>query len=129
MCQAYNKTPSELYRIEGAAGLCFDTGIFVFARWVENELAEAENNASNEMFARSARARAFARCMGDDMSESTAGFTDPFARGDIETVDPLDGNFVPSDSKRKRRVQRPRGESELYDADPEDEIVDLGDLL
>jgi len=53
---------------------------------VEGEMQEAESRAQNEMFARSNRARAFARCMGDDMANSTAGFADPFAAGDIEST-------------------------------------------
>lgn len=96
MCQAYNKTPSELYHVEGAAGLYFDTGIFQFARWVEGEMQEAEASAQNEMFARSNRARAFARCMGDDMSKSTAGFADPFAAGATVKFIDKDGNEVAS---------------------------------
>lgn len=107
--QAYNKTPSEIYGVEGAVGLCFDTGIFHFAQWVEGEMRDAESRAQNEMFARSNRARAFARCMGDDMETSTAGYADPFATGAL----------VADDSpavKRKRR--KPFAEEE-----PGDEIL------
>lgn len=79
MSQAFNRPPSELYGIRGAAGLCFDVGIFTFGRYVEGQLQEAESRASNAMFARSNRIRAFARCMGDDMETSAAGYADPFA--------------------------------------------------
>lgn len=77
--QAYNRLPSEIYGVEGAAGYFFDQGIFIFGRWVESECQEAESSASNQAFANMNRARTFARCMGDDMSKSTAGFADPFA--------------------------------------------------
>jgi hypothetical protein len=83
MSQSYNRTPSELYGFAGAVCLFFDQGIYLFGKWVEGELQEAERSASNEMFARSARARAFARCMGDDMSFSSAGFADPYADGNV----------------------------------------------
>lgn len=42
-------------------------------------MAEAEAGASGPAFQRSARLRAFARCMGDNMSESNAGFANPFS--------------------------------------------------
>ena len=48
-------------------------------------MSSAESNASNASFANMSRARAFARCMGDDMSKSTAGFADPFSEGKIKT--------------------------------------------
>lgn len=127
MAQAYNRTPSELYGIAGAAGFCFDTGIFLFANWVENECQEAENRASNEMFARSNRARAFARCMGDDMENSTAGFADPFARdgmGGMDEVDPLlPGNNTPGGTGKRRH--RPKAEQDQV----EDEILGGEDVL
>lgn len=100
--QSYNKSPSEIYGVEGAAGLCFDIGIFLFGRWVENEVSEAESSASNKMFANMYRARAFARCMGDDMETSTAGFADPFSGGAVTVLDPVTGN-------RKRRAQTDAG--------------------
>lgn len=87
MTQSYHKTPSEVYNVYGAAGLCFDRGVFLFGRWVEGELSAAESQARNEMFARSSRARAFARCMGDDMATSTAGFADPALSGPIKRTD------------------------------------------
>lgn len=46
---------------------------------------EAERSAQNEVFARSNKLRTFARCMGDDMETSTAGFADPFATGAIKS--------------------------------------------
>lgn len=79
--QAFNKTPSEIYDVQGAAGLCFDIAIFIFGRWVEGQLQEAESRAANAMFAASNRARAFARCMGDDMETSNVGYADPFSGG------------------------------------------------
>lgn len=48
-------------------------------------MSEAESRASNAMFANMNRARAFARCMGDDMATSTAGFADPFADGKVKS--------------------------------------------
>jgi hypothetical protein len=110
MCQAYpGKTPSELYGVLGAAGLCFDTGIFAFARWVEGEMQDAEAQAQNEMFARSNRARAFARCMGDDMETSTAGYADPFGSNAMiqEEENP---NFVP---KRRSKSFKPEASDEV----------------
>mgnify|MGYP007070997282 CR=1 FL=1 len=47
-------------------------------------MSEAESRASNASFANMNRARAFSRCMGDDMAKSTAGFADPFADGKIK---------------------------------------------
>lgn len=58
----------------------------------------AESGVANEMFARSARERAFARCMGDDMGASAAGYADPFASSDP--------NIVVTDGNRKRRVKK-----------------------
>lgn len=81
MSQSYHKTPSDLYDVQGAAGICFDRGIFTFGQWVEGEMQEAESRASTQTFARSNRLRAFAKCMGDDMATSTAGFASPFADG------------------------------------------------
>jgi len=107
--QSYNKTPSEYYGIEGAVGLCFDNGIFLFAQWVEGEMQEAEARAQNEMFARSNRARAFARCMGDDMATSTAGYQDPFAGG---------SGLSDDNPHVKRRRRKPFAEEE-----PGDEIL------
>lgn len=72
-------------------------------------MRDAESRAQNEMFARSNRARAFARCMGDDMETSTAGYADPFAGGASVSDDtPV--------AKRKRR--KPFAEEE-----PGDEIL------
>lgn len=99
MSQAYNTTPSKLYGVDGAPGLFFDIGIFHFGRYVESELQEAESSAKNEMFARSNRARAFARCMGDDMTTSTAGFADPAVSGVV--------NNGPSAESRKTRRSNP----------------------
>lgn len=90
MSQTFNKLPSEIYNVEGAAGYCFDRGIFLFGQHVESVMSQAEQGASNAMYARSARARAFARCMGDDMEKSNAGFADPFASG---------ARFVDADGK------------------------------
>ena len=104
--------------IEGAAGYCLDSGIFIFATWVENECQEAESRATNEMFARSNRARAFARCMGDDMETSTAGFADPFKTGDLED-DPL----IPRQQKRDTSGQKRRYKGE-QDGVIEEEITD-----
>lgn len=84
MSQSFNRLPSEIYNVQGAAGLCFDEGIFLFGRHVEGEMAEAESRGANAMFANMNRARAFARCMGDDMETSNAGFADPFAGGKVK---------------------------------------------
>lgn len=113
MSQSYSRPPSELYGVEGAAGLFLDTGIFVFANWVESEVQEAEQSATNQMFARSNAARAFARCMGDDMSLSSAGFADPFVGGEVTVVD--------ATGKRKRRNDS--------DGQAGDEILDLSVLV
>jgi hypothetical protein len=86
MSQSYNRTPSEIYDVKGAVGLFFDKGIFYFGRYVEGVVERAGQDALNSAFARSAQARAFARCMGDDMSKSTAGFADPFAGGATQSV-------------------------------------------
>ena len=48
-------------------------------------MSTAESSASNSSFANMNRARAFARCMGDDMATSSAGFADPFSEGKIKT--------------------------------------------
>lgn len=87
MSQAYNRPPSEIYEVKGAVGLFFDKGLRVFGRWVEQEVEHAGQDALNAAFARSAQQRAFARCMGEDMSVSAVGFRDPFA----------DGHGVPSE--------------------------------
>lgn len=67
--------------MEGAAGFYLDNGIYLFGTYVEAEVREAGEGARDERFARSARERAFSRLMGDDMSNSTAGFADPFTSG------------------------------------------------
>lgn len=79
MSQAYNQPPSKIFEVKGAAGLFFDKGIFHFGRWVEGEVERAGQDALNAGFAKSQQQRAFARCMGDDMEKSTAGFADPYA--------------------------------------------------
>jgi hypothetical protein len=102
MAQSYHSRPSEIYEVEGATGLYFDQGIWAFGSWVEGELNSAEASAKNEMFARSAKERAFARCMGDDMEHSTAGFADPWSDGGLaehirtprRRVDPEDGELL-----------------------------------
>ena len=78
----------------------------MFGRWVESEVQEAESSATNKMFANMYKARTFARCMGDDMSESTAGFADPALS--LGTVQP---------SNRKRRTD--------VGAEPGDEVLSL----
>jgi hypothetical protein len=86
MTQAYNRLPSEIFGVSGAAGYFFDRGIYLFGNYVEGEMSEAESRASNASFANMNRARAFARCMGDDMAKSSAGFADPFADGKIKNA-------------------------------------------
>jgi len=86
MSQAYSRSPSELYGVSGAAGLFFDRGIFRFGRHVEGAMDQAASGAQNEQFANSHRLRAFAECMGDDMSKSSAGFADPFMGGAVSSV-------------------------------------------
>ena len=46
---------------------------------MEGLIADADHE--NPAFARSAKQRAFAKAMGDDMSISTAGFADPVGYG------------------------------------------------
>lgn len=89
MCQAYSQTPSEIFCIEGAVGLYFDRGIFIFGKHVEAVVANAGADAINPSFARMAEQRAFAEAMGDDMDTSTAGFADPFADGAVDNVAPI----------------------------------------
>lgn len=79
-------------------------------------MQEAERGAQSEIFARSSRARAFARCMGDDMSESTAGFTDPFA----------DGTATGKAARPGKKLPKPPWED--LDNAPTDEIIDPMDL-
>lgn len=105
MSQSYHKTPSELYGVEGATGYFLDQGVFLFGRWVEGEVQEAESSASNQMFANMYRARAFARCMGDDMEKSTVGFADPFSDGAVTILD--------GQGNRKRRTAVQEGGDEL----------------
>jgi hypothetical protein len=81
MSQAYSRPPSDLYGVAGAASILFDRGIFRFGRYVEGMMEQASEGAQNEAFARSHRLRAFAECMGDDMTKSTAGYADPFVSG------------------------------------------------
>lgn len=100
-------TPSKLYGVDGASGLFFDIGIFHFGRYVESELQEAESSAKNEMFARSNRARAFARCMGDDMTTSSAGFADPAVGGVVE------GNAFGAANGSRSRRSRPWAEDDI----------------
>jgi hypothetical protein len=50
-------------------------------------MAEAESSASGDAFRRSARMRAFARCMGDNMETSTAGFASPFVSSAKDSTD------------------------------------------
>lgn len=79
MSQAYNKLPSEIYGVRGAAGLFFDRALYFFGKHVEEVVSRAGQDAVSPAFARSAEQRAFALAMGDDMETSTAGFADPFA--------------------------------------------------
>ena len=64
-------------------------------------MSEAESRASNATFANMNRARTFARCMGDDMERSTAGFADPVADGKIkrkESTESTAGKILWSES-------------------------------
>lgn len=93
MSQAYSRPPSDIFQVDGAAGLFFDRGIFFFGKHVEGTVQRAGQDAVSPSFARMAEARAFAAAMGDDMETSTAGFADPFADGTIEdTPKGMDGN-------------------------------------
>ncbi len=87
MSQTYNTTPSLLYKVDGAAGFFFDRGTYLFGQWVEGELQEAESRGTSPAFSRSNRIRAFAKCMGDDMAKSAAGFANPFTTGAIKNKD------------------------------------------
>lgn len=89
MSQAYNRPPSDIYQVQGATGLFFDKGIFLFGKYVEGVVQRAGQDALSPAFGRMAEQRAFAAAMGDDMSESSVGFADPFADGgtDVEAVD------------------------------------------
>ena len=85
MSQALNKSPSELFEVKGAVGLFFDKGIFLFGRYVEQEVEEAGRDALTPAFGRSAQQRAFARCMGEDMATSSVGFANPYAGGAVKS--------------------------------------------
>ena len=91
MSQAYNRPPSEIYEVRGAAGLFFDRGIFTFGRHVEGMVQRAGQDAVSPAFARSAQERAFAAAMGDDMETSTAGFADPCIDNVLEDRNDIDG--------------------------------------
>ena len=80
LSKSFNTLPSDIYGVSGAAGYFFDRGIYLFGNYVESEMSAAESSASNSSFANMSRSRAFARCMGDDMEKSTAGFADPFSK-------------------------------------------------
>lgn len=56
-------------------------------------MAEAEANANGPMFKLSARMRAFARAMGDDMLTSTAGYADA-AGAVMNSADPDTGGEI-----------------------------------
>lgn len=86
MSQSYNHLPSEIFDVKGAVGLFFDKGIFYFGRYVENVVNRAGEDALNATFARSAQARAFAQCMGDDMTKSSAGFANPFNGAELNSI-------------------------------------------
>jgi hypothetical protein len=92
MSQAYNRPPSDIYEVKGAAGLFFDKGLYYFGRYVEGVVERAGQDALSPSFARSAQARAFARCMGDDMEKSTAGYADPFTTGAADAPIRVDEN-------------------------------------
>jgi hypothetical protein len=96
MSQAYHQPPSQVYEVKGAAGLFFDKGIYHFGRWVESEVERAGQDALNASFARSQQQRAFARCMGDDMSTSTAGFADPYVAATRATESESGGEVIMS---------------------------------
>jgi hypothetical protein len=88
--QAYNCPPSQLVDQPAAAGYILDRALWIFGTTVESKMAEAESGATSGMFALSARLRAFARAMGDDMAQSTAGFATPYfdtqeKKGDSDT--------------------------------------------
>lgn len=55
-------------------------------------MSDAESRASNASFANMNRARAFSRCMGDDMSKSSAGFSDPFVDGKVKNAKRTEDN-------------------------------------
>ena len=96
MSQSYHQPPSQIYEVKGAAGLFFDKGIFLFGRWVENVVENAGQDALSPAFAKSAQQRAFARCMGDDMSKSTAGFSDPYVAATRNTQADGEGEVIMS---------------------------------
>lgn len=66
------------------------------------------------MFSNMYRARAFARCMGDDMEKSNAGFRDPFADGSATVVD---------ETHTPRRRNKP-----WHEEQEGDEVLDLEDI-
>ena len=85
--QAYKTTPSSLVGIPRGRieGFYLDRGIWLFGSWVEREVNAAGDNVQKnqksrrnrkgvEKLVNSARIRALQRCLGEDMSKSTAGF-------------------------------------------------------
>ena len=94
MSQAFSLPPSQIYEVKGAVGLFFDKAIFLFGRWVEGEVSDAGQDAISPGFARSAQERAFARCMGDDMETSNAGYADPFGDGDARIANAGTGDSI-----------------------------------
>jgi hypothetical protein len=78
--QFANRLPSEVLGTQcfsnDIASYYFDRGIWFFGTAVTGRLQEAGNH-KNQAIANGQREREFARCMGDNMLTSAAGFQDP----------------------------------------------------
>jgi hypothetical protein len=94
--QAYNRPPSDIFDVKGAVGLFFDKGIFFFGRYVEAAVEEAGRDALTPGFARSAQQRAFARCMGEDMTKSAVGFANPVVGAKVQTKKGVEEEIISS---------------------------------
>ena len=80
--QSSNRLPSEVVGAQcftnDIASYYFDRGVWFFGTAVTNRIEEAGNH-KNPTIANGQREREFAKCMGDDMRTSAAGFQDPAA--------------------------------------------------
>ena len=77
-----HKLPSEVVGLQcfsnDIASYYFDRGLWFFGTMVTNRIEEAGNH-KNPTIANGQREREFAKCMGDNMVQSAAGFADPAA--------------------------------------------------
>jgi len=78
---AFNQKPSDTAYlddcIDAVGRYYFDRGIWAFGEHVKRRLDEVTNSTENASIAQSRREREWERLMGEDMSQSAAGFADP----------------------------------------------------